>query len=188
VFYRSSVVGWAVTVGVSLALGIAEPKYCPQLRFKQFLSNKYLHMNFLKQSLTRSYNQEDVREIINIALENYSTLDTNLSYAQLLEIAQEISISPDSIELAKNQWIKEHEEIEKHRKFDLYRRSKLQERLSKYAIVNACLIPINFFTGFGVPWSLYILTSWGVVRGVAAWRVFFQRQGYGYERAFLKWQ
>jgi 2TM domain len=54
--------------------------------------------------------------------------------------------------------------------------------------VNACLIPLNFFTGFGVPWSLYVLTSWGIVRGVAAWRVFFQHQGYGYDRAFQKWE
>jgi hypothetical protein len=145
-------------------------------------------MDFSQRSLTRSYSQEDVREIMNIALVNYSTLDTELSYSQLLEIAQELSISPDSIELAKSQWIDLHGEIKKHQQFDSYRRSKLKDRFGKYAIVNACLLPLNFFTGFGVPWSLYILTSWGIVRGVAAWRVFYQRQGYGYDRAFQKWE
>lgn len=145
-------------------------------------------MDFSQRSLTRSYSQEDVREIMNIALANYSTLDTELSYSQLLEIAQELSISPDSIELAKSQWLDLHGEIKKHQQFDSYRRSKLKDRFGKYAIVNACLIPLNFFTGFGVPWSLYILTSWGIVRGVAAWRVFYQRQGYGYDRAFQKWE
>jgi hypothetical protein len=145
-------------------------------------------MDFLKQSLTHSYSQEYVQEILNIALANYSTLDTELSYSQLLEIAQELSISPDLIELAKNRWLSQQQAIKKHQEFDLYRRSKLQDRLSKYAIVNACLIPLNFFTGFGVPWSLCVLTSWGIVRGVAAWRVFFQRQGYGYDRAFQKWE
>jgi hypothetical protein len=145
-------------------------------------------MDFLKQSLTHSYSQEYVQEILNIALANYSTLDTELSYSQLLEISQELSISPDLIELAKNRWLSQQQAIKKHQEFDLYRRSKLQDRLSKYAIVNACLIPLNFFTGFGVPWSLYVLTSWGIVRGVAAWRVFFQRQGYGYDRAFQKWE
>jgi hypothetical protein len=53
-------------------------------------------MNFLKQSLTRSYQQEDVREIIDIALANHSTLAPELSYSQLLEIAQELSISPET--------------------------------------------------------------------------------------------
>jgi 2TM domain len=145
-------------------------------------------MDFLKQPSTHTYSQEDVREILDIAMVDRSTLDPELSHPQLLEIAQELSISPDSIELAKNQWLSQQQVIKKHQEFDLYRRSKLQDRLGKYAIVNACLIPLNFFTGIGVPWSLYVLTSWGIVRGVAAWRVFFQRQGYGYDRAFQKWE
>jgi 2TM domain len=145
-------------------------------------------MDFTQQSLIPSYSQEDVREILDIAMADRSTLDSELSHSQLLEIAQELSISPETIELAKNRWLSQQQVIKKHQDFDLYRRSKLQDRLGKYAIVNACLIPLNFFTGFGVPWSLYVLTSWGIVRGVAAWRVFFQHQGYAYDRAFQKWE
>ena len=145
-------------------------------------------MDFSKQLSTHAYSQEDVREILNIALANHSTMDAELSSAQLLEIAEELSISPDAIELAKSQWLSQQQVIKKYQEFDLYRRSKLQDRLGKYAIVNACLIPLNFFTGFGVPWSLYVLTSWGIVRGVAAWRVFFQHQGYAYDRAIQKWE
>jgi hypothetical protein len=145
-------------------------------------------MDFSQQSLTPSHSQEDIREILNIALADRSTLDPDLSHPQLLEIAKELSISPESIELARDRWLSQQQVIKKHQEFDLYRRSKLQDRFGKYAIVNACLIPINFFTGFGIPWSLYVLTSWGVVRGVAAWRVFFQRQGYAYDRAFQKWE
>lgn len=55
------------------------------------------------------------------------------------------------------------------------------------AIVNVCLVPLNFLTGFGLPWSLYILISWGMVRGVDTWRVLFQRQGSAYDRSFQKW-
>jgi 2TM domain len=145
-------------------------------------------MDFPKQPSTHTYSQEDVREILDIAMVDLSTLQPQLSHPQLLEIAQELSISPELIELAKNQWLDRQQVIKKHQEFNLHRRSKLQDRLGKYAIVNACLIPLNFFTGFGVPWSLYVLTSWGIVRGVAAWRVFFQRQGYAYDRAFQKWE
>jgi 2TM domain len=145
-------------------------------------------MDFSKQPSTHTYSQEDVREILDIAMADRSTLDPELSHPQLLEIAQELSISPEVIELAKDRWLSQQQAIKKHQQFDLYRRSKLQDRISKYAMVNACLIPLNFFTGFGIPWSLYVLTSWGIVRGVAAWRVFFQRQGYAYDRAFQKWE
>jgi hypothetical protein len=135
-----------------------------------------------------SYSQEDIQEILNIALAEHSTLDTDLPHSQLLEIAQELGISTEKIELAKDRWFSQQQAIEKHQEFNRYRRSKLQDRFGKYAIVNACLIPLNFFTGFGVPWSLYVLASWGIVRGVSAWRVFFQLQGYGYDRAFQKWE
>ena len=58
-------------------------------------------MDSLKKSLTRSYRQEDIREIMNIALVNHSAMNPDLSHPQLLEIAQELNISPDSIELAQ---------------------------------------------------------------------------------------
>jgi 2TM domain len=135
-----------------------------------------------------SYSQKDIQEILNIALADRSTPDTDLPHAQLLEIAQELGISTEAIELAKDRWLSQQQAIKKHQEFNRYRRSKQQDRFGKYAIVNACLIPLNFFTGFGVPWSLYVLTSWGIVRGVSAWRVFFRRQSYGYDRAFQKWE
>jgi hypothetical protein len=52
-------------------------------------------MDFSKQSLTHAYSQEDVREILDIAMADRSTLDPELSHPQLLEIAQELSISPE---------------------------------------------------------------------------------------------
>ncbi|AFY96610.1 2TM domain-containing protein [Chamaesiphon minutus] len=145
-------------------------------------------MNSSLQSSTQSFDRETVRQIVNIALVQQSDIASDLSDAQLLEIAQELNISPDSIELAKNQWLERQKLAKKHQQFELYRRSKLQERMGKYAIVNACLISVNVLTGFGVPWSLYVLISWGIIRGVGAWRVLLQHQGYAYDCAFQKWE
>jgi hypothetical protein len=75
-------------------------------------------MDFSKQFSTRAYSQEDVREILNIAMADRSTLDPDLSHPQLLEIAQELSISHESIELAKNQWLSQQQAIKKHQDFD----------------------------------------------------------------------
>ncbi|PSB59538.1 hypothetical protein C7B77_00550 [Chamaesiphon polymorphus CCALA 037] len=145
-------------------------------------------MNSSRQSSNQSFDREAIRQIINIALAQQSDLGSELSDAQLLEIAQELNISPDSIELAKSQWLERQKLAQKHQQFELYRRSKLQARFGQYAIVNACSILLNLLTGFGIPWSLYVLISWGMVRGVDAWQVWFQHQGYAYNRAFQKWE
>ncbi len=145
-------------------------------------------MNSAEQSITRSYSQEDVQQILNIALAQHPSAGTELSYAQLLEIADELRISPDTLQLAESTWLAERGTSAKFREFDLYRRSKFQDKLGKYAIVNVGLIALNFLTGFGVPWSLYILLFWGMGFGLDAWKFIYQRQGQAYDRAFQNWQ
>jgi hypothetical protein len=54
-------------------------------------------MDFSKQLSTHAYSQEDVREILDIAMADRSNLDPELSHPQLLEIAQELSISPETL-------------------------------------------------------------------------------------------
>lgn len=81
-------------------------------------------MNSANQSPTHSYRQEDVREILDIAVAKHSHIGTELSYDQLLEIAQELSITPDLIEFAQSQWLDRQKVIQKNRAFQAYRRSK----------------------------------------------------------------
>jgi 2TM domain len=145
-------------------------------------------MNSSEQSLTRAYSQEDVQQILNIALAQHPNPGTELSYAQLLEIADELRISPDKLKLAESTWLVKQSESTKLQEFDDYRRSKFQDKLGKYVITNACLVALNFLTGLGVPWSLYILILWGMGLGLDAWRFFYQRQGQSYDRAFQNWE
>ena len=141
-----------------------------------------------ERSLTRSYSQEDVQQILNIALAQYPNAGTELSYAQLLEIADELRIAPDTLKLAENKWLTQQSASEKFQEFDTYRKSKFQDKLGKYTITNACLVALNFLTGFGVPWSLYVLIFWGMGFGLDAWKLFYQRQGQAYDRAFQSWE
>jgi hypothetical protein len=145
-------------------------------------------MNSSEQSLTRSYSQEDVQQILNIALAQHPNTDTALSYSQLLEIADELRIAPGTLELAKDRWLSQQGETQKFQEFEDHRRSKLQDKVGKYAITNACLIALNFLTGFGTPWSLYVLIFWGMGVGLDTWKFFYQRQGEAYNRAFQNWQ
>jgi 2TM domain len=145
-------------------------------------------MNSSEQSLTRSYSQEAVQQILNIALAQHPSSGTELSYSQLLEIADELRISPATLQLAETKWLTQQSVSEKCLEFDAYRRSKLQDKFGKYAITNTCLVALNFLTGFGAPWSLYVLIFWGMGMGLDAWNLFYQRQGQAYDRAFQNWE
>lgn len=144
-------------------------------------------MNSSEQSLTRCYSQEDVQQILNIALAQHPSTGTELSYAQLLEIAEELRIPADTLKLAEDRWLVKQSTTSKLQEFDTHRRSKFQHRLGKYAIINTCLVALNLLTGFGVPWSLYIAIFWGMSVGLDAWKLFYQRQGQAYERASESW-
>jgi 2TM domain len=145
-------------------------------------------MNSSEQSLNRSYSQEDVQQILNIALAQHPSAGTELSYAQLLEIADELRIAPDKLKLAETTWLTQQGDSAKLQKFDAYRRSKLHDKFGKYAITNTCLVALNFLTGFGIPWSLYVLIFWGMGVGLDAWKIFYQRRGEAYDRAFQNWE
>jgi hypothetical protein len=145
-------------------------------------------MNSSEQSLTRSYSQEDVQQILNIALAQHPSAGTELSYSQLLEIADELRIAPETLKVAEKTWLTQRGANAKLQEFDAHRRSKLQDKFGKYAITNTCLIALNFLTGFGVPWSLYVLIFWGMGVGLDAWKLFYQRQGEAYNRAFQNWE
>ncbi|MEH2181428.1 2TM domain-containing protein [Nostoc sp.] len=142
----------------------------------------------MSQFLTRLYSQEEVQQILNIAVAQHYTSETELSYAQLLEIVQELQILPETLELAENKWLNQQEATENRRKFDASQRSRLRARTSRYIIINACLVAINFLTGFSVPWSLYVLILWGMVRGLDTWRFFYQPQGQANRRVFQSWK
>jgi hypothetical protein len=62
-------------------------------------------MNSSEPALTRAYNQEAVQQILNITLAQYPHADTELSYSQLLEIADELRISPDTLKLPETKWL-----------------------------------------------------------------------------------
>lgn len=129
-------------------------------------------MNLSKHCRTRWYSQEEVQQILNIALVHHSTSQTELSYSQILEIAEELNILPETLSLAEQKWLSQQKAIEKRQRFDAVRRLRLQDRTGRYVIVNACLIMLNFLTGFSIPWSLYVLIGWGMIRSLDTWRFF----------------
>ncbi|MBE9005123.1 2TM domain-containing protein [Fortiea sp. LEGE XX443] len=139
----------------------------------------------------RSYSQEDVQRILQLAITRQADdQDKEFSYELLLEIAGELDISPDSLQLAERDWRSQQSEIQQRQAFDAYRLSRFKKRLGNFAIVNTVLISINFIATTGhillFPWSLYILLFWGLNIGLDFWNN-FHAKGEEYEIAFQKW-
>ena len=142
-------------------------------------------MTVFNRQIIRSYHQEDIQQILNIAIARQSD-GGELSREQLMEIADELGISAENLLEAEQEWLIQQEQRQKHREFNLYRHKQLKKRFGKYLIVNSFLVGLNVLTAGQLSWSLYILLFWGLGLGLNAWNT-YQLEGEEYERAFQTW-
>ncbi len=142
--------------------------------------------NFANDAI-RSYSQEDVQQILKLAIARQADdTDREFSYQQLLEIAAELNIPLESLQIAEREWVDQRGEIQKRQEFNSYRLGRFKKQLGKYAIVNTLLLVLDLIGGGGLSWSLYVLIIWGIGIGLNGWNT-LQTQGEDYEMAFQKW-
>jgi hypothetical protein len=138
-----------------------------------------------KQS--RSYSQEDIQQILQIAIAHQVKDDNKeFSYQQLAEIAGELEIAPELLQKAESDWLVKQRENQQRQDFNSFRHYRFKKRFVKFAIINAVLVLLDLISGGGLSWSLYILVIWGLGIGLNAWNT-FQLQGEDYEFEFQKW-
>ena len=79
-------------------------------------------MNNSPNGAIRSYTQEDIQQILQLAIARQTDdKDKEFSYQQLLEIASELDIPPESLQLAEREWLEQQVEIQKRQEFNVYR-------------------------------------------------------------------
>lgn len=132
------------------------------------------------------YTQEDVQQILHLAIAK-RTDRGELSREQLLEIAAELEIDNESLQLAEQEWLSNRFLGRKRQEFDLYRRDLLRNGAIRYFIVNAFLVTLDFISGGTLSWSLYIILIWGLGLSLDTWKT-FQNKGAAYEQAFQRWK
>lgn len=135
--------------------------------------------------MTRLYRQEDIQQILQIAIAHQAHAG-EFTHDQLLEIAAELDIPPETLQAAEQEWLTQQGKLQKRQEFNAYRRQQLQQQVGKFAIVNTFLIVLDAVTTGGLSWSLYVLFFWGLGLGLKAWNL-FHTQGEHYERAFQYW-
>ena len=138
------------------------------------------------KNITRTYDQEEIQQILQIAIARQA-YQGEFTHEQLLEIAAELEISPQCLQAAEKEWLIQQSDNQKQQEFNKFRRGKLQKRMEKYAISNSFLLLLDLVSGGGISWSLYILLFWGLFLGLDVWNN-FSSQGDDYEKAFQKWQ
>ncbi|MGK7921919.1 MAG: 2TM domain-containing protein [Trichodesmium sp.] len=136
--------------------------------------------------ITQTYAQDDAQQILQIALA-YRSEAGELTKAQVLEIAQEMGISPEELAAAEQEWIAKRGEFQEKQTFNQVRREKLKQSAIKYAIVNSFLMLLNLVISHTLSWSLPILLLWGLWLALDAWKT-FQVEGEDYENAFQRWR
>jgi len=142
-------------------------------------------MTISETKMTRSYHQEDIQQILQIAIARQA-YEGEFSREQLLEIAAELEISPECLQSAEREWVVQQGESQKRQAFNTYRHGKLRQHFGKYVIVNSFLVPMNLISVNHLTWSLYVLLLWGLGLGLDTWNT-YQIEGEDYERAFQKW-
>jgi len=144
-------------------------------------------MTALEPNGLRSYTQDDVQRILQLAIARQTKdHDKEFSYQQILEIAAELQISPDALKQAESDWLSQQSEVQQRQAFKVYRQNKFKKRLGNYAIINSFFILLNFIISGGISWSLYILLFCGFAVVLDIWNT-FQTKGEDYEIAFQKW-
>jgi hypothetical protein len=147
-------------------------------------------MNSSDVNSLATYSQEDIQQILNLALTRKNA-DGNLefSHQQLVEIAEEMDIDISTLQAAEVDWAKSLTSSQQKADFDLYRRQKFQKGLGKFAITNSFLVTINLLAigGTGFLWSVYVLGFWGLSVALSGWNT-YQLKGEEYDRKFQNWR
>lgn len=138
------------------------------------------------RKITRTYHQEDIQQILQIAIA-HQAYQGEFSHEQLLEIAAELEIAPDCLHAAERKWLVQQADGQKRQEFNKYRRRKLQRRVGNYIIINTSFVLLSLISSGGLSWLLYISLFWGLFLGLNVWNS-YQSQGEDYERAFQIWQ
>ncbi len=82
-----------------------------------------------------SYSKEEIQEILHLAIARKTEV-AELSRTQLWEIAAELDIDPESLQIAEQDWLSQQQHQQKQKEFDQYRREQLKQKTVRYLIIN----------------------------------------------------
>ena len=146
----------------------------------------YLSMTNSDSQIARTYLQEDIQEILYIAICRKQD-NEEMTRQELLDIATELGISSQDLELAEQQWRIQKQEADEKLVFNAYRKNRLKQNLVQFGIVNSFLIVINLVVWHSIGFAAFIFLTWGLFLSLKTWKT-YQMEGEDYETAFKAWR
>lgn len=111
-------------------------------------------------NVNRSFTSDEVNSIIRRALEGQRDRD-DLPYDELVDIAAQFHISPGQLAQAIHDE-ETYGELDRARiAWQQKQRTKFQEHLFSYIIINGALVLMNYMTT-DYPWVLWSIVGWGI--------------------------
>ena|SRR5579872_2403794 len=150
--------------------------------------------------MNRQYNEEEANEILRRSISRQAEqgdfasetaeprrMTTGISSEQLIKMAAELGVTPEAVQAAEQEWRLTHAREQERREFIAHRKQEWTEHLVTYAIVNAFLLLLNFWTEHCISWAVWALFGWGI--GIA-FHTFstFRTSGEEFEAEFKKWR
>lgn len=134
------------------------------------------------------YPAEDAQQILSLAIAR-QTESGELSRAQLLEIADELGISAETIAAAEREWDMKKYEIADQKLFDSQRQQRLQNDIAQFLIWGGGVLVFQLVTGGWLwNWLLYITFGpWALQITWDAWRI-YRPNNYSYRKEFEHWR
>lgn len=134
-----------------------------------------------------SYSQDDVQQILRLAIIRQTQNQDDLSRDQLLEIAEDMHISPSELAEAERLWLIQKDQLGMQQQFDQHRQQRFQQKAIKYGIVTGFVMVIDCLVGGGLGFSLYVAAGLGLGLAMAGRRT-YGLQGEEYEQRFRNWR
>lgn len=115
------------------------------------------------------YSSEDVQQILERAMTYRQQQE--FSRQQLEEMASELKISPDLLQLSEQEWLAEQEAIQNQQRLYTRKRREFKAHVLVYLVVNSFLILLNLLTCPKDFWAIYPITGWGIGLASHGWKV-----------------
>ncbi|MEA5616329.1 2TM domain-containing protein [Cronbergia sp. UHCC 0137] len=131
-----------------------------------------------------TYNSEEMQQILQKAFVRKQKGE--FSREQIIEIASELGVSTESLQVAEQEWLIQEVDMKKRQKFNTHRKREFKSHLISFMGVNGLLILINLFTSPGYFWAIFPILGWGLglfFHGMKAYKT----QGELYEHDFQQW-
>lgn len=133
------------------------------------------------------YPAEDAQQILSIAIAR-QTESGELSRTQLLEIAEELGISAETLLAAEQEWDVKKYEVADQKLFDQQRQQRFHHDLARFSIFGGFLLVFSLLTGGSLTWLMYVIFGpWALKLTWDAWRI-YRPNAYDYSQEFQRWR